>query len=265
MYTMGDVLVLCYHAVSRSWPAPLSVLPERLEEQLELLTSRGYRGVTFTEALTAPPHERTLAVTFDDAFASTLEVGLPVLERFGLPGTVFAPADYVDSDQPIAWEGMERWLGTEHEPELRCMTTGELSELRAAGWEVGSHTCSHPKLPALDDEQVEEEVRRSKEVLEEKLGVPCTSIAYPYGGVDERVADAAAAAGYAAGAALATPRGAAGPLRWPRVGSYHTDSLRRFRLKVSPLARRLRLAEARTAVRSALARNTAPETPRAPT
>ena len=251
---MGDVLVLCYHAVSRSWPAPLSVLPERLEEQLRLLTSRGYRGATFTEAVTAPPHERTLAVTFDDAYGSTLEAALPVLERVGLPGTVFATSDYVDTDRPIAWGGMERWLGTEHEHELRCMTTGELSELRAAGWEVGSHTCSHPKLPAVDSARLDEELRRSKEVLEDELGAPCTSIAYPYGAVDERVADAAAAAGYEAAAAQASPRGASRVHRWPRVSVYHTDSLGRFRFKVSPLARRLRLAEARTAVRSALGR-----------
>jgi hypothetical protein len=38
------------------------------------------------------------------------------------------------------------------------------------------------------------------------------------------------------------------------VGAYHTDSLKRFKLKVSPPARRLRLAEARTAIRSTLRR-----------
>lgn len=251
---MADVLVLCYHAVSPSWPAPLSVLPERLDEQLELLVGRGYRGVTFTEAVTWRREDKVLAVTFDDAYASTLRLGLPILERHGLPGTVFAPSEYVDSDRPIAWEGMERWLGTEHEAELRCMTTPELNELREAGWEVGSHTCSHPMLPAVDDDQLHQELSRSKAVLEQKLSAPCTSIAYPYGAVDQRVAMAAAEAGYAAAAALATPIGPPAPHRWPRVGTYHTDSLRRFKLKVSPSARRLRLAAARTAIRSALRR-----------
>ena len=252
---MGDVLVLCYHAVSPSWPAPLSVLPERLDEQLELLVGRGYRGVTFTEAVSGPPHDKALAVTFDDAYVSTLRLGLPILERHGLPGTVFAPSDYVDSDRPIAWEGMERWLGTEHEAELRCMTTSELNELRAAGWEVGSHTCSHPMLPTVADDQLHEELSRSKDALEQKLSAPCTSIAYPYGAMDERVTTAAAQAGYAAAAALATPGGPVEPHRWPRVASYHTDSLTRFKLKVSPAARRVRLAEARTVIRSALRRS----------
>ena len=251
---MGDVLVLCYHAVSRSWPAPLSVLPERLDEQLELLLGRGYQGVTFTEAVTGPRHDKTLAVTFDDAYVSTLRLGLPILQRHGLPATVFAPSDYVDSERPIAWEGMERWLGTEHEGELRCMTAQELGELRAAGWEVGSHTCSHPKLPTLTPDQLSGELSRSKEALEQKLSAPCTSIAYPYGAVDSRVARAADEAGYAAGAALATAAGPSAPHCWPRVGAYHSDSLKRFRLKVSPAARRLRLAESRTAIRSVLRR-----------
>jgi peptidoglycan/xylan/chitin deacetylase (PgdA/CDA1 family) len=251
---MGDVLVLCYHAVSPGWPAALSVLPERLDEQLALLTGRGYRGATFTDAVSDPPHDRTLAVTFDDAYVSTLRLGLPILQRHGIPGTVFAPADYVDSDRPIAWEGMEHWIGTEHEAELRCMNTAELGELRAAGWEVGSHTCSHPKLPGLGDDPLRDELSRSKEVLESKLSAPCRSIAYPYGAVDTRVARAAAEAGYAAAGALATPGGPPETHRWPRVASYHTDSLKRFKLKVSPLARRLRVAERRTAIRSALSR-----------
>ena len=41
---MSDTLVLCYHAVSESFPAPLSVTPTALEEQLALLAGRGYRG-----------------------------------------------------------------------------------------------------------------------------------------------------------------------------------------------------------------------------
>ena len=251
---MGDVLVLCYHAVSPSWPAPLSVLPERLDAQLALLVRRGYRGATFTEAVTGARDGKVLAVTFDDAYVSTLRLGLPILERHGVPGTVFAPSEYVDTDRAIAWEGMERWLGTEHEGELRCMTTPELQELRAAGWEVGSHTCSHPKLPTLADDRLREELSRSKETLEQKLSAPCTSIAYPYGAVDRRVSMAAAEAGYATGAALATPGGPPALHRWPRVGAYHGDSLTRFKLKVSPLARRLRVGERRTAIRSALGR-----------
>jgi hypothetical protein len=89
------------------------------------------------------------------------------------------------------------------------------------------------------------ELRASRAACERELGQECTSLAYPYGDVDHRVVEAAAAAGYAAGAALpARPTGQSA-LAWPRVGVYNIDSLRRFRLKVSPAVRSLRRAVAR--------------------
>jgi hypothetical protein len=72
------------------------------------------------------------------------------------------------------------------------------------------------------------------------MGRPCRSIAYPYGDVDARVIEATRAAGYELAAALPKRHGSRDPLDWPRVGVYHGDDLRRFKLKVSPLLRRLR-------------------------
>ena len=97
---MSDVLVLCYHAVSPRWPADLSVTPEAFERQLQLLVDRGYRGATFHEAVTSPPTSRTVAVTFDDAYLSVLELAKPIMDRLGLVGTVFVPTDYPERDEP---------------------------------------------------------------------------------------------------------------------------------------------------------------------
>ena len=83
---MSDVLVLCYHAVSPNWEADLSVRPEALERQLEMLSRRGYRGATFSRAVTEPPARRTVAVTFDDAYRSVIQLARPILEEFGFPG-----------------------------------------------------------------------------------------------------------------------------------------------------------------------------------
>jgi peptidoglycan/xylan/chitin deacetylase (PgdA/CDA1 family) len=105
---------------------------------------------------------------------------------------------------------------------------------------VGSHTCSHPRLTTVGDEQLAKELRESKAACEEGMGRPCRSIAYPYGDVDARVIDATRAAGYELAAALPKRHGSRDPLDWPRVGVYHGDDLRRFKLKVSPLLRRLR-------------------------
>jgi peptidoglycan/xylan/chitin deacetylase (PgdA/CDA1 family) len=228
---MNDLLVLCYHGISETWPAPTSVRPGDFERQLEELTRRGYRGATLSEALTVPPAERTLVVTFDDAHRSVLELAAPIMARLGIPGTVYVPSSFPDSEKPMAWDGYDVWLGTEHEHELHCMGWEELRGLAAEGWEVGSHTRTHPRLSRIEDDRIETELTASRSECEENIGVPCTSLAYPYSDYDERAVRAAAKAGYRF--AVTVPRGPAQalPLQWPRVGVYHGDSTARVRLR----------------------------------
>ena len=239
---MSDVLVLCYHAVSPSWPAALSIPPEALERQLSQLARRGYRGVTVAEALTAPPAERTVAISFDDAYRSVLELARPVLDRLGMRASVYVATDWPGRDAPMSWPGIEQWLGGPHQSELRCMTWAELGGLADHGWEVGSHTCSHPRLPELDDRALDAELQASRAECETRMGRACHSIAYPYGAVDERVVEAAGRAGYRFGVTLPHRLHAPRPLHWPRVGIYNVDAQAgwRFRLKVSPVVRTLR-------------------------
>jgi peptidoglycan/xylan/chitin deacetylase (PgdA/CDA1 family) len=238
---LSDVLVLCYHAVSDTWEAPLSVTPRCLEEHLELVVKRGYRGSTFTEAVLGPPFPKTVAVTFDDAFSSVLEKAHPILDRLGLVATIFVPTDFPDgTDARLSWPGIDNWLGGEHDAELRPMSWEEVRGLADEGWEIGSHTKSHPRLPSLADHELDTELTESREVVEERLGCPCPALAYPYGDQDGRVVEAAARAGYTAAGALPSRLRKGGPLCWPRVGVNQRDDLRRFRLKVSRAMRRFR-------------------------
>jgi peptidoglycan/xylan/chitin deacetylase (PgdA/CDA1 family) len=223
------------------------VTPDAFERQLRVLLDRGYRGVTFAEAVASPPG-KTLAVTFDDAYLSVLELGKPILDRLGLPATVFVPTDYPDRDGPMAWPGIDQWLGGPHEAELRPMTWAQIGGLADAGWEIGSHTCSHPHLTELDDAALEREMAASKAECERRLGRPCSTIAYPYGDYDARVAAAAGRAGYEAACTLPARFHAARPLEWPRVGVYHADDDRRFRMKVSPLMGKARASRAWSAL-----------------
>lgn len=256
----ADTLILCYHAISARWPAALSITLAQLRSQLEWLVAHGYRGATFSEAVTTRPPTPTVAITFDDAFSSVLEYAAPVMASLGLPGTVFVVTGFADSGRPLAWDGIDRWLGGEHERELRGMSWPELEQLEQAGWEIGSHTLTHPHLTRLGDDELARELSGSRAACERALGHPVTSIAYPFGDVDARVVRATAAAGYTAGAglpALMSPRAA---LDWPRVGIYQPDSLSRFRVKASPTVRRIRTALASTegAARRSLARRGSP-------
>jgi peptidoglycan/xylan/chitin deacetylase (PgdA/CDA1 family) len=237
---MGDVLALCYHAVSNTWPAGFAVSAEQIERQVSALLDRGYVGATFSDAVLAPPAERTLAVTFDDAYRSVYEEARPALESLGVPATVFVPTALVGSEQPMAWPGTDHWLGTPYERELTPMSWQELGELTELDWELGSHTRTHPRLPTLGADPMREELEGSRTDLEERAGAPCESIAYPYGDYDDTVVAAARRAGFRTGGALAGRVRRPDAMLWPRVGVYGKDHGLRFSIKASPAVRRLR-------------------------
>ncbi|HEY2630947.1 MAG TPA: polysaccharide deacetylase family protein [Solirubrobacteraceae bacterium] len=234
-----DTLVLCYHALSEVFPAQLSTTPERFARQLRRLDRQGYEGVTFTDAV-GDTTGRKVAVTFDDGYRSVLRLGLPILDELEWPATIFVPTDFIGSDLPMSWMGIDRWVGGGHENELLPLNWEELEALANHGWEVGSHTCSHPRLTQLDDDSLARELIVSKASCEQHLKRSCQSLAYPYGDVDARVVRASAAAGYVAAAALPSQPGPASALEWPRVGVYFKDSQARFSIKCSPWVRRLR-------------------------
>lgn len=241
---MPRKIVLCYHAVSPTWRTDISALPERFEQQMSLMLARGYRPVSFSEAVWAPPEAPVVAITFDDAFLSVLTFAWPIMERLGMPGTLFVPTDYIDSGGRLQWPGIDEWLGSPSEPELAPMSWAQIRSLAAAGWEIGSHTGSHPHLTSLDDATLADELTRSKAMCERELGAPCPSVAYPFGDVDARVVTAAARAGYVTAAALPDRQSSRDPLEWPRVGIYDVDDALRFRAKVSPAVQSVRSSRA---------------------
>lgn len=228
-------LVLCYHSVHPDWPQEVAVTPAALRAQLLLLLSRGYRSATFSDCVTAEPSARTFSVTFDDAFADVHEHALPVLRELDVVGTVFVPTAFVRSASALDWPGYAGLAAGADRPRMRPMSWAQLESLAAAGWEIGSHSRTHPHLTTLTDDELAAELGGARADLEAALGLPCPSIAYPYGDVDDRVGTAAAQAGYRTGAGLVRRLGAAHPLVTPRVGVYRGDSLKRFRLKVSPV------------------------------
>lgn len=235
----GDCVVLAYHAVSERWPWAFSITPERLERQVRWFLRRGFSAVTFAEA-SRRPSQRTLAITFDDGFRSVNELAFPLLERLRVPATVFVVADHAESGAPLAWPPLDEWLETEHRRELEPATWEELRGLADAGWEVGSHTCTHAVLDTLGPEDLERELRRSRQRCEAALGRPCLTLAYPFGAYDARVAAAARAAGYVAAAAF-PPRGdPRDDFGWPRVAVRQDEAELAFRLKCSRLYRTLR-------------------------
>jgi peptidoglycan/xylan/chitin deacetylase (PgdA/CDA1 family) len=227
--------------VSPTWPIGLAIRPEDLERQVAYLLGRGYEPVTFHQAAVAPPR-KCFAVTFDDGWRSVLEHGFPVLEKLGVPASVFVSSAYADdADIPRRGAVLDKFQDGPHAHELLVMPWDQLRELDSHGWEIGSHAVHHPLLTTLDDEQLAFELRESRRRIEEVLGKPCLTIAYPTGDHDERVARFTRDAGYDAACTLPQhfPR-RLDLFMYPRVSIQRDDSFAEYRRKTSRAMRFLR-------------------------
>jgi len=120
-----------------------------------------------------------LAITFDDGYEDNLTVAAPILIERGLPFTVFVTSDFVKEGRP------------------GFLTPSGLRELAAMpNATIGAHGATHVALPACDDAVLRDELRRSKCDLEDAIGHPVETMAYPYGATDRRVRAAVREAGY---------------------------------------------------------------------
>lgn len=199
------------------------------------LLGRGYRPGAAAEALAGD--ERVLHVTFDDAFTSVVEA-LPALERLGVPVTVFACSQYARDGRPLDVPELARDAAA-LPGELATMDWEQLRGLAERGVEIGSHTRTHPHLRRLSDEELELELRESRDVIEAELGRPCPFFAYPYGEEDARVRRAVQAAGYEAAFAIQSDERDVDPYALPRVALFRSDTNPlRAALKTTPTIRR---------------------------
>lgn len=224
--TPSRPLVLCYHAVSESWPDALAIPPAALLGQVRKLLRRGLRPGNADDALAARP---ILHVTFDDAYQNVGSV-LPDLAQLGVPVTIFVCSAFADDARPfVVPELTERVRG--FDDEARTMGWDDLRARASMGVEIGSHTVSHPHLTSLGDAELARELASSKERLEDELGGPCRFLAYPYGEHDTRVRAVARSAGYDGAFALRASDGE--PFAIPRVDLYRSDGQLRVGLKTS--------------------------------
>ena len=141
----------------------------------------------------------------------------------------------------MSWPGIDDVARGPEAGELRCLSWEQLEDLAHRGWEIGSHTSTHPYLTRCDDAALARELEDSRTAIAQRLGA-CATLAYPYGDVDGRVMAAARGAGYALAAALPVRFTRPTPMGWPRLGIYPVDAPWRFRLKVSRAVRAVRTA-----------------------
>ncbi len=219
----GDRLILSYHNVVPSSWSPrgdksLHLPLNKFEEQLRIIRNEA-ELVPLMELLTIDaPNDRRVAITFDDAYASALELGLGACCASGIACTVFVAPSLLDTVPPwdllaergewgeaarerFLWQGRGRSntdlatpVGRVVDPAIRIGSAENLlGAVNASGSLVslGNHSMTHANLGALSAPEVEQELADAEKWL--RVHAPAARIpvvAYPYGIAPREAANA---------------------------------------------------------------------------
>lgn len=175
-------VVLQYHHVSDSTPPSTSVTPERFKKHMAYIADLGYEVVPLEELVAALKRgdelpDKTVAITFDDAYDSVYDTAFPLLKKRGWPFTVFVNTDPVDRNR----NGFNSWE--------------ELREMAEAGATIANHSAQHNHLQRRQSgesrkqwrQRIEAEVVDAERRIEEETGQEHKILAYPYGEYSEEL------------------------------------------------------------------------------
>ncbi|HVT38520.1 MAG TPA: polysaccharide deacetylase family protein [Gemmatimonadaceae bacterium] len=182
---------------------------------------------------------RTLALTFDDAYAGVFEHAWPLLRNKRVPATVFIPTDFIAGDEGFWWDHpaivriatparRARWIGDLRgdgpvilreegvlgpsglAPSQRPATWETIRVAAAEGLSLGAHSATHRNLTRLSDAELHRETIESRDVIASHTGMRAESFAYPYGIWNQRTRDIVSQAGFSTAVALDNGLSAAG-------------------------------------------------------
>ena len=212
-FYMDRVVVLMYHHIDWEFDSRVTITPAKFAEHLDTLSDRGYNVITldkFRDFLKGeaeiPPN--AILITFDDGYESFYNYAYPLLKERGMSATMFMVVAQIgekESQLPkLDWSQMERMIGSDMYFQSHSYDSHFYVYIDAEGnW-------MKPALVAqiyLTEEgrnetyeehraRIHEDLRRSKELLEQGLGVPVDFFSVPYGWKNEKVDEVAREVGF---------------------------------------------------------------------
>ncbi len=184
--------ILTYHKIGHQFEVGItSVTRRRFAQHLDVILSTGKDLVMASDGVMPGNHEGKIALTFDDGYETVYTNAFPEMAARGMAGTIFPVVGAIGRDN--SWD-----VRLSFKP-FRHLSWSQIGELVRHGFELGSHTMSHRDLTRLAEPDLKEELRTSRLSLEDHIGIDVRAIAYPFGKVNQRVLEAARAAGYKCG------------------------------------------------------------------
>ncbi len=172
----GGVLILAYHLVQGGTHFRVDLPATSFRRHLEYLKAHA-RPVSLQTAVTQLESRETddfditsVVLTFDDAYLNFYTTAWPLLQEYQIPCTLYVPVHFVEGKISAPLQGAS----------LPPCSWQQIREMTGSGLvSIGSHTLSHVNLRETSAADARREIVDSKKELQQKLGVPNSSFAYP--------------------------------------------------------------------------------------
>lgn len=173
--------ILVYHRVNEVVKNGLTVSTRLFDKQMKIL-SKHYRVISLRELLSELKNggiskRNTVVITFDDGYEDNYLNAAPILKKYNLPAFFFVTAGYINTDEKFPWD--------DDNDDSKVMTWNHVKRLIEMGFEIGSHTFSHPNLSKVSEKAIEDELHLSKKELEKRVGRKIDFFSYPFGKLDD--------------------------------------------------------------------------------
>lgn len=201
----------------------------KFDQHLAALRRLGYVGITMDQALAfvdgrGELPENAVLLTIDDGCRNVLWLAEPVLKRYGFHAAVFITTN------------PDAYVFHSTVPDSERMADDDIRMLESATWSIGGHGHTHQPLRDMSDSGLDQELRLSRETLEDLTGTAPIAMAVPGNWQGENVRAAAARAGYThvfvSDAGFVHRHGDRGAL--PRINVSGRWSLKGFERSISP-------------------------------
>lgn len=171
-------------------------------------------------------HNKSIVMTFDDGYKDNALCAAVRLKQMGMRATFFVTVSYIDNAVNKNWaNGSPR----------KFMTWEDVKNISDMGFEIGSHMLRHVDLTSLSEEDLYDELKKSKDIISSHIGQPIDTCSYPYGHINDKVVSMAKKAGYKAACSSFygwnTPSTNPYILRRTEIDGY--DTINSFRLKIN--------------------------------
>lgn len=169
-------VILQYHHVSEDTPASTSISPEQFSKHMQYLQDNNFKVVALSTLIDAIKQQKTLpdktvVITFDDAYIDILTNGKPILDKHNFPFTIFINPGIVGQNTShfLSWQ--------------------QLKAMADDGVIIANHGMEHDSLARIPDgitsqawlAKNTESLLRAEEVIKAETGQSWRYFAYPYG------------------------------------------------------------------------------------